>query len=218
MGCLDWPAWRVAMEREYNGLVEKNAFHPVDCTPRMLVVTVRWVFAHKINPDGSIRWGSEKARLVARGFSQRPGDYNETYAPVARMVTVSIVFALTAFFDHFLFSFNITTAFLHSQPHEDVKIEQIPDFPTGRPGQVLLLLVTPYGLKQAAFTWYCHFMQVLVGLGFWRSELDHAFFVDVWTESPDPETIPMPTSGAPLRMFVPIHVDNGLVSTNSRPL
>lgn len=80
----DWPKWRAGMVREYMGLEERGAFEKVKRVPGMSVVSVRWVFAHKMNPDGSIRWDEEKARLVARGFSQRPGDYDETYAPVAK--------------------------------------------------------------------------------------------------------------------------------------
>src|SRR5690606_32978700 len=50
-----------------------------------------------------------------------------------------------------------------------------------------------------------------------RSEADHALFFGVWHTPPDP-AIPMPPDGSPLTLFVPIHVDDGLASTNSTPL
>ncbi|KAJ3518554.1 hypothetical protein NMY22_g13616 [Coprinellus aureogranulatus] len=119
------------------------------------------VYDYKYNPDGSILWGFEKARLVAQGFSQRPDSYDETYAPVARLSTIRTVLALTAHLGFFLFAFDIKTAFLHSMLKSLVYCRQIPGFPEADVSTVLLLQVALYGLKQAAFAWYCHFYKVL---------------------------------------------------------
>lgn len=129
-----------------------------------------------------------------------------------------MVLALTAFYDHHLYSFDIKTAFLHSKLEEEVYIAQIPGFEDDDPDIVLRLKVALYGLKQAAFAWYCHFMQAIVDIGLKRCELDHAFFIGTWTTPPD-DSITMPANGDPLRLLVPIHVDDGLASTtNSEPL
>ena len=59
------------------------------------VIGIRWVFKVKLKPDGSI--DKHKARLVARGFLQKPGlDYFEMFAPVARHETIRLVIALAA--------------------------------------------------------------------------------------------------------------------------
>lgn len=49
-----------------------------------------WVFKIKMRPSGEI--SKYKARLVARGFLQKPDiNFNEVYAPVTRLETIRIV-------------------------------------------------------------------------------------------------------------------------------
>ena len=71
------------MEHEITSLRARNAFEPATLPRSRKAIGVRWVYAFKYNPDGSIIHGKEKARLVAQGFSQRPEDFDETYAPVS---------------------------------------------------------------------------------------------------------------------------------------
>ena len=49
--------------------------------PKTFPVGFKWVFVRKQNENNEVvRY---KARLVAQGFTQRPGfDFNETYSPV----------------------------------------------------------------------------------------------------------------------------------------
>jgi hypothetical protein len=58
-------------------------------------ITLKWVFKLKRDETGVIV--KHKARLVAHGFVQREGiDFNDTFAPVARMEFVRLLFALVA--------------------------------------------------------------------------------------------------------------------------
>jgi len=58
------------------------------------LVTCKWVFKLKKKTDGT----RNKARLVARGFSQQYGlDYEEMFSPVAKMVTVRTIISLAAY-------------------------------------------------------------------------------------------------------------------------
>ena len=59
------------------------------------VIGVKWVYKTKVNSDGSIQ--KHKARVVVKGYSQHFGiDYNETFAPVARLDTIRALVALVA--------------------------------------------------------------------------------------------------------------------------
>ena len=50
-----------------------------------------------------------------------------------------------------------------------------------------------------------------------RCDADHGIFFGEWTSPPDP-SVTMPIDGNPLVLYVPIHVDDGLVITNSPSL
>jgi hypothetical protein len=114
-------------------------------------------------------------------------------------------------------SFDVKTAFLHARLPYDIFVKQIPGYPEADANTVLRLLVALYGLKQSAYEWYKLLSTTLATLGLLRCEADHAVFIGRWTTPPHP-TIPMPTSGAPLFLIIPIHVDDGLAVSNSLPL
>jgi len=82
------------MRAEYASLLENQTFDFVDNVPSdRKVISCKWVFKRKVNPDNSTRF---KARLVIRGFEQIGGiDYQETFAPVARLTTLRMILGLT---------------------------------------------------------------------------------------------------------------------------
>jgi hypothetical protein len=87
--------WRAAMQSEMD-TVEKNFTWELADLPRAHnAITLKWVFKLKRDEAGAIV--KHKARLVARGFVQREGnDFDDTFAPVARMESVRLLFALAA--------------------------------------------------------------------------------------------------------------------------
>nr|GFB43754.1 copia protein [Tanacetum cinerariifolium] len=88
-----------------------------------------------------------KARLVAVGYSQQEGiDYDETFAPVARIEVIRLFLAYAAHKDFTVFLMDVKTAFLK----EEVYVGQPPSFVSKQyPDHVYALDKALYGLKQA---------------------------------------------------------------------
>ena len=54
------------------------------------VIRTRWVFRNKLNDKGKVT--KNKARLIVKGYSQEECiDYDETYAPVARLEAIRLL-------------------------------------------------------------------------------------------------------------------------------
>ncbi|GJT04725.1 RmlC-like cupins superfamily protein [Tanacetum coccineum] len=79
--------WVDAMSKELLALEANNTWTITSLPPNKTLIGSKWVFRIKCNSDGSIE--RFNGRLVAKGFNQKEGkDYNETFAPVAKMVTL----------------------------------------------------------------------------------------------------------------------------------
>ena len=82
-----------AMEKEIESLRKNDVWELADLPKGRKAVGSKWVLKIKTDAEGSV--GRFKARLVAQGFSQKPGiDYDETFSPVARFESVRTVIAL----------------------------------------------------------------------------------------------------------------------------
>ena len=116
----DAPAWRAAMDREIASLREMDAFAECPLPHGRRLLDLKWVYDYKTDPEGNIIVGKEKARLVAMGFRQRPEDFGETAAPVARLTSVRVILAWAAVQNLEIFQFDCKTAFLHARLRHDV--------------------------------------------------------------------------------------------------
>lgn len=66
-----------------------------------------------------------KARVVAKGFAQRPGiDFNDTFAPVARLNSFRLLMALSEEFDMDIHQVDVTTAYLNGNIDEAVYMDK----------------------------------------------------------------------------------------------
>jgi hypothetical protein len=97
-----------------------------------------------------------KARLVTKGYAQVTClDFEETFAPVARIESICIFLAYAAHHSFKPFQIDVKSAFLNAPIKEEVYVEQPPGFDDDRyPDNVYKLSKTLYGLKRAQRAWY----------------------------------------------------------------
>jgi len=90
--------WKEAILTEIECLVKNDTWNIVDRPKSRDVIGCRTILRNKCRPDGTI--DKRKARVVAQGFSQRPGlDYRDTFVPVARLSSVRLLIALAVQLD-----------------------------------------------------------------------------------------------------------------------
>ena len=102
---------------ELNALTKNHTWDLVTLPPGQSVVGCKWIYKIKTRSDGSIE--RYKTRLVAKGFTQEYGiDYEETFAPVARISSVRAFLAVAAASKWDLFQIDVKNAFLNGELSE----------------------------------------------------------------------------------------------------
>lgn len=116
--------------------------------------------------------------MVIFGNHQVEGvDFTETFAPVAKMVTMRIFLALAAAKRWELHQMDVHNAFLHGDLQEEVYMKMPPGFEVQRLGVVCKLQKSLYGLKQASRCWFAKLSTALKRYGFIQSYSDNSLFV-----------------------------------------
>ncbi|GJU63910.1 retrovirus-related pol polyprotein from transposon TNT 1-94 [Tanacetum coccineum] len=117
-------------------------------------LTLKWLFKNKHDEENTVI--RNKSRLVVRGYRQEEGiDFEESFAPVARMEAIRIFLAYAAHKSFIVFQMDVKTAFLHGTLKEDVYVCQPEGFiDADHPSHVYKLKKALYGLKQAPRAWY----------------------------------------------------------------
>jgi hypothetical protein len=164
------------MVEELEALKKNKTWELTDLPKGKNTVGCKWIYSVKQNAEGKVE--RYKARLVARGYSQTYGiDYDETFAPVAKMSTVRILISCAANFGWPLHQLDVKNAFLHGDLQEEVYMEMPPGFV--RPetkGKVCRLKKSLYGLKQSPRAWFDRFRQVVCGMGYGQCNGNHTLF------------------------------------------
>ncbi|XP_021751092.1 uncharacterized protein LOC110716769 [Chenopodium quinoa] len=87
------PGWCKAMKEEFDALERQGTWTLESLPPGKVALGSMWVYKAKLKQDGCLE--RLKGRLVVFGSRQLPGiDFNETFAPVAKMVTVRMFLAV----------------------------------------------------------------------------------------------------------------------------
>ncbi|GKE45858.1 retrovirus-related pol polyprotein from transposon TNT 1-94 [Tanacetum coccineum] len=142
-------SWIVAMQEELNQFIANDVWELVPQPRNMTIIGTKWVFRNKLDENSIV--SQNKARLVAQGYNQQEGiDYDETYAPVARLESIRILLAYACALDFKLFQMDVKSAFLNGFINEEVYVAQPPGFiDFEKPDHVYKLKKALYGLKQA---------------------------------------------------------------------
>jgi hypothetical protein len=123
---LQDPDWVLAMQEELNKF-KRNEVWSLVPRPKQNIVGTKWVFRNKQDEHRVVT--RNKARLVAKGYAQVAVlDFEETFAPVARLESIRILLAYAAHHSFRLFQMDVKSAFLNGPIKEEVYVEQPPGF------------------------------------------------------------------------------------------
>ena len=116
---------------------------------------------------------------MVQGYNQEEGiDYEETFAPVARIEAIRILIAFAAHMGIKLYQMDVKSAFLNGYLKEEVYVKQPPGFENGDfPNNVFKLDKALYGLKQAPRAWYERLSSFLLENDFRRGKVDNTLFL-----------------------------------------
>jgi hypothetical protein len=168
--------WVEAMDREMQSIEKNKTWELVKLPTGKKPIGLKWVYKLKKNSDGEVV--KHKARLVAKGYVQKFGvDYEEVFAPVARLDTVRVLLALAANQGWKVHHLDVKSAFLHGELGEEVYVSQPEGYIVkGKEQLVLKLSKALYGLKQAPRAWNVRLDKSLKKLNFRRCFSDQAVY------------------------------------------
>ncbi|GJT52307.1 retrovirus-related pol polyprotein from transposon TNT 1-94 [Tanacetum coccineum] len=169
-------SWIVTMQEELNQFIANDVWELFPQPKNMTIIGTKWVFRNKLDENGVV--SRNKARLVAQGYNQQEGiDYDETYAPVARLESIRILLAYACALDFKLFQMDVKSAFLNGFINEEVYVAQ----PLGfidfeKSDHVYKLKKDLYGLKQAPKAWYDRLKAFLIKHEYKMGMVDNTLF------------------------------------------
>jgi transposase InsO family protein len=168
--------WRDAMNEEMKSINENRTWELCKLPPGHRAIGLKWVYKLKKDAHGAVV--KRKARLVAKGYVQRQGvDFDDVFAPVARMDSVRVLIALAAHEGWQVHHMDVKSAFLNGDLLEEVYVQQPLGYvKAGDEDKVLRLRKALYGLRQAPRAWNAKLDDSLNSLGFERCPSEHAVY------------------------------------------
>jgi hypothetical protein len=160
------PDWVVAMQEELNNFKRNKVLSLVE-RPKQNIVGTKWMFRNKQDEHGVVT--RNKSRLVVKGYSQvKSLDFEETFAPVARLEWIPILLTYATHHDFKFYQMDVKSVFLNGPIKEEVYVEQ----PSGFEDQEY----PNHVYKQATRAWYECCRDFLTHNGFKIGKADSALF------------------------------------------
>lgn len=191
--------WTEAMNDEMDSLRKSQTWLLVTPPEDAQILKNRWVFKYK--PKTEKQKARFRARLVVKGFQQRPGiDYGEIFSPVVKFPSIRAILAIAGATNMHLAQFDIKTAFLNGELSEEIYMEQPEGFDDGS-GRACKLLKSLYGLKQSARCWNEKFTQCLKDFNLKATEADPCVFTDISNEE---------------KFILALYIDDGMIASTNK--
>ena len=142
--------WLNAMHDELASMAHNDVWDLVDLPLRCKPIGCKWVFKTRHSPDGKVE--RYKAKLVAKGYSQRDGiNYKKTFSSVSTKDVFRVFMALVAHFDLELHQMDVKTTFLNGDLFEEVYMVQPDGFAKKRQRGFSLLVEQVYLWAETSF-------------------------------------------------------------------
>ena len=180
----DWSKWKEAIQVELDSLAKCQVFGLVVPTPNdVKPVGYKWVFVRKHDDKNEI--SRYKARLMAQGFSQRPGiDYDKTYSLVMDIITFGYLISLSVSKGLDMHAMDIVTAYLYGMLENDIYMKVLEglhfaQLNTSQPRNMysIKLRRSLYGLKQYGRMWYYRLSEYLIKDGYINNPICPCVFI-----------------------------------------
>ncbi|GJW06641.1 putative ribonuclease H-like domain-containing protein [Tanacetum coccineum] len=174
---LQDPSWIEAMQDELLQFKLQKVWTLVDLPNGKRPIGTKWVFRNKKDERGIVI--KNKARLVAQGYTQEEGiDYDEVFAPVARIEVIRLFLAYASFKDFVVYQMDVKSAFLYGKIEEEVYVCQPPGFKDPDfLDRVYKVEKALYGLHQASRAWYKTLSTYILDNRFQRGKIDKTLFI-----------------------------------------
>ncbi|GJR25585.1 putative ribonuclease H-like domain-containing protein [Tanacetum coccineum] len=166
-----------AMQEELLQFKLQEVWTLVDLSHGKRAIGTKWVFRNKKDERGIMV--RNKARFIAQGYTQEEGiDYDEVFAPVARIEAIRLFLAYASFKDFVVYQMDVKSAFLYGKIEEEVYVCQLPGFEDpDYPDRVYKVEKALYGLHQAPRAWYETLSTYLLDNGFQKGKIDKTIFI-----------------------------------------
>jgi len=110
------------MQEELNQIERNNVWELVEKPDNYPIIGTKWVFRNKLDENDIVI--RNKARLVAKGYNQENGiNYEETYAPVARLEAIRMLLAFASIRDFKLYQMDVKSVFLNGFIQDEVYVD-----------------------------------------------------------------------------------------------
>ncbi|GJU80515.1 retrovirus-related pol polyprotein from transposon TNT 1-94 [Tanacetum coccineum] len=169
-------SWIESMQGELNQFKRLQVWELVPRPEGKNIIALKWLWKNKYDAENIVV--RNKTRLVAKGYKQEEGiDFEESFAPVARLEAVRMFIAYAAHKNITIFQMDVKTAFLNGPLKEEVYVSQPegyidPEFPN----HIYRLKKALYGLKQAPRAWYDKLSSFLIEHRFTKGIIDPTLF------------------------------------------